>query len=572
MIKKIYLETDEEITSVIDKLKNVEEKEVSLVFPKESGLLQSIINLKLLKRQAESMGKNIAVITADRVGRNLAERVGLPVSDHVGSRKEHLPKKIAESQDKVPIEFRSNPKEQEEEEDDISFKKESLKDKDEELSVKESEEIGTDKGGSKEERETIKDSNVKVKDAKDGTGSKKFKLKFPLKKFGVFVTVTFIGLFVFGYIYVPKVNIKIAVATEKIEFDTEITADKNEKSSDIEKGILAADFIEFNKEGSKKYNATGKKNIGTKATGTITVSNTYSTTAQTLVAGTRFSAGGLIFTSTANATVPGYTDPGGGIEAGSVNISVQADDVGSNYNVSSSSDFLIVAFEGTDKDDKITGSNSSAFTGGDSREATVVSAADINKAKNEFSKEIVELAKEEAREKAEEGKVLLDEVLKVEIVETSVSPGLDEEVAQFTVTIKVEVKALAYSEKELESSYKKQAEKEGMGLKQLIRGGYDEATLSITNIDMENGTFVLGLKSDIFLSSILDSNAIKDEIIGQTSDKSEGYILGLEGVQDVDFDFMPSFVKRVPRIRDHITIEAETSDIEEDEDTESMDE
>jgi len=79
MDRVIYLESDEEITSVLDKLKTVAEKSVILVVPKGSTLLQSLVNLKLLSKKAIELEKEIALITSDKTGRNLASLVGFSV-------------------------------------------------------------------------------------------------------------------------------------------------------------------------------------------------------------------------------------------------------------------------------------------------------------------------------------------------------------------------------------------------------------------------------------------------------------------------------------------------------------
>ena len=78
-MKALYLEPDEEITSVVDRLKEIDDEEVAIVVPKRAGLLQSIVNLKLLRYQAEQMKKKISLVTTDKTGRNLASAVGLTV-------------------------------------------------------------------------------------------------------------------------------------------------------------------------------------------------------------------------------------------------------------------------------------------------------------------------------------------------------------------------------------------------------------------------------------------------------------------------------------------------------------
>ena len=73
--KTIYIEATEEITSVVDRLKDVDAEDVIVVIPKGSIILQSIVNLKLLKKQAKRHQKNLIIVTNDKIGRNLASAV-----------------------------------------------------------------------------------------------------------------------------------------------------------------------------------------------------------------------------------------------------------------------------------------------------------------------------------------------------------------------------------------------------------------------------------------------------------------------------------------------------------------
>src|SRR3990167_6552833 len=83
MDEVIYLESDEEITSVIDKLKGSKAPRVALVVPRGATLLQSVVNLKLLSKEAAILAKEISLVTSDKIGRNLAAQVGLTVYDSI---------------------------------------------------------------------------------------------------------------------------------------------------------------------------------------------------------------------------------------------------------------------------------------------------------------------------------------------------------------------------------------------------------------------------------------------------------------------------------------------------------
>ncbi|MCL5795727.1 MAG: hypothetical protein M1338_05245, partial [Patescibacteria group bacterium] len=107
----IYLEADEEITSVIDKLKKLNANSVSLVIPKGAGILQSIVNLKILKREAESLGKDIALVTQDKIGRNLASQVGLSVYEQISASRPIIAPTRPEPDTNETIELDLSPKE-----------------------------------------------------------------------------------------------------------------------------------------------------------------------------------------------------------------------------------------------------------------------------------------------------------------------------------------------------------------------------------------------------------------------------------------------------------------------------
>lgn len=86
--KILYLEIDEEITSVVDRMKSIRNKYVILVIPVRALVLQSIVNLKLLKKQSEKLDKHIALVTVDKNGRNLASQIGITVYSSIEERKD----------------------------------------------------------------------------------------------------------------------------------------------------------------------------------------------------------------------------------------------------------------------------------------------------------------------------------------------------------------------------------------------------------------------------------------------------------------------------------------------------
>ncbi|MFZ5982177.1 MAG: hypothetical protein ACOYS2_01210, partial [Patescibacteria group bacterium] len=81
MHQTFYIDIDEEITSIVDRLRKAKAKEVVLVVPKSALLTQSIVNLKLLKKESDNLKVQIMIVTQDKLGRLLIEKAGILVQN-----------------------------------------------------------------------------------------------------------------------------------------------------------------------------------------------------------------------------------------------------------------------------------------------------------------------------------------------------------------------------------------------------------------------------------------------------------------------------------------------------------
>jgi len=57
------------------------------VVPRDATILQSVVNLRLISKEATRFDKQISIVTTDKIGRNLAAQVGLPVYGSVREEK-----------------------------------------------------------------------------------------------------------------------------------------------------------------------------------------------------------------------------------------------------------------------------------------------------------------------------------------------------------------------------------------------------------------------------------------------------------------------------------------------------
>ncbi|PID52726.1 MAG: hypothetical protein CR972_00420 [Candidatus Moraniibacteriota bacterium] len=87
--QKIYIDIEEEITTVIEQLRHARMSNVVLVVPQHAVLLQSVVNLKLLAQEAQKLQKNIAIMTKDVDGAAFAERAGILTQPYVAEEELH---------------------------------------------------------------------------------------------------------------------------------------------------------------------------------------------------------------------------------------------------------------------------------------------------------------------------------------------------------------------------------------------------------------------------------------------------------------------------------------------------
>lgn len=115
---------------------------------------------------------------------------------------------------------------------------------------------------------------------------------------------------------------------------------------------------------SSMHLATGTAALGTKATGSVVISNNFSTKPQILVKKTRLeSTGGKIYYLVDSVTVPGQTTVKGVTTAGGVIAKVVAEKEGTAYNIDSMN-FTLPALKGTPRYKSITAKVKTAIAGG----------------------------------------------------------------------------------------------------------------------------------------------------------------------------------------------------------------
>src|ERR1035438_9385080 len=75
-LPSVYINLEDDVSKVLDRLRRHSSAQVVLVCPKRCLLFSDSINLRLLKKQADLIGKEVFILTMDERGQTYAKEAG----------------------------------------------------------------------------------------------------------------------------------------------------------------------------------------------------------------------------------------------------------------------------------------------------------------------------------------------------------------------------------------------------------------------------------------------------------------------------------------------------------------
>lgn len=478
-MEPIYLEPDEEITSVIDKLGATSGGKLAIVVPKNSTLFQSLVNLKLLAKQARELQKDVVIVTGNKVGQRLAAQVGLQAFATLGTLKDRpsaAPAAVPATTeaetlpDGTPIRRYVPPQtgvtapDQEEAAPEPAAEPIQAAPPPvepvpvtpaEEAIVPDSEVVPTEV---QEEVRQVVPAVIPVRDSepeelpaivsRTPVARQEFHFAVPWKSLIAAVVLLLIA-FAITYVLLPKAKVTITLPANALSASVPLSI---KTTPDGDSATVAGNLVSVEKSLTKPVTATGKKNIGTKATGSVPFRNCEDTNSHPVAAGTKVTASGKTFTTNSAVTIPAgqFSNQGQTCNSSSVTIGLTASDAGEAHNLANAT-FTI---NGLSAGIKGTGSTS----GGTTKQVTVLSQEDVDRGLSELEKQAIDEAKSELQTKAEQ-QTLLEGALNQTVKDRSSDKKVGDQVDSATVKYAVELSALVFDAGLAEAKLRENLEK-----------------------------------------------------------------------------------------------------------------
>lgn len=550
----IYVDVDDEITAIIEKVQASSGKIVALVLPKRAAVFQSIVNMKLLKRTADSSKKSLVLITSEKSILPLAGAVGVHVANTLQS-KPGIPNAPVVTSD-APVSV-----------DEIEVGEPEVA----AAPLRNPRAIGVPRPADDDEEiieiddePTPKSSGKKAAAAAAGAaGAKKFNKKLKVPDFNKFrvkllaagaALVLLIIFFVLANTVLPSATVMISTNNAEIPTSVTINSSPNIKETDAEAAKVPGAIKEYKKSDVQKAAATGQKDMGTKAGGSVTLSLTNCSKEQvTVPAGTTVTTNNLNFVTQTAVTMQsvkiGPTCRNDDFKSVSTaKVSVTAEKAGEQYNVGSAK-YSVSGFS------NVSGAGE-AMSGGTSKIVKVVSQKDIDDLKNKIVEAASSSAKDETK-KLLEGEnyfAITDTFTAKDPVVTS-NPGVDAEAEEVTVSVNMSFTMIGASKSGLDEVLKSELEtKINKDQQKILDNGLDKAGIRVLS-KQTNGdaSFELDVKATVGVEQNVDD--IREAVKGKKKNEAEAALRSREGVVDVSVEYSPFWVSKVPGNPEKIKVE-----------------
>jgi len=543
----IYIDVEDDVTAIIGKIKACKENIVALVPPKHVGILQSAVNLRLLDRMANSSHKRLVLITNNQALIGLSSVAGIPVAKNLQSKPELAPISVLNIDDgediidgsTLPIGELAQTARKSSPSDDISDKDlNTIQIDDDAVSV-------AALGGAIKNQPFVNNTPKSFKGAKVPNFTS-FRKKLFL---GIAVIILLIGLIVWAFVFAPAAKVIVTARTTPVAIVATPTIG-GDVASDLTKGVIKSVTQQTKNDVSVDFTATGQKDTGNKAAGTMNIARTsISSTPLSVPAGTTFTSGDYVFVSTQSVTLAGTQVGTGGIVQDSTTVNVQAANPGDGYNLSARS-----------YSSSVTGisANGSTMSGGTTNIVKVVTADDVQKAAAQLAQQSSDAIKQQLIKQFTGGEVVISDSFTVTSATPVSAPSVDAQStdgkAKLVASTTYAITAIAKPDLELflKDSLNKQLV--GNSAQRAYDDGISKVQVSGYN-KAADGSATIKINSTGQIGPTIDEAKLKDQIKGKIFGDVQSIVSAIPGVDNVDVQFSYPWVRNVPNDVKKITIQ-----------------
>ncbi len=542
----IHLLPQEELGALLARIKDNHAETIRLVIPDKSIVAQGVIGLQVLADEGRRMGKKLVVTSDSGQILRLSRRVGLEVTGSEEGVPEHG---FMAGADVAALGMTDVGRDESSESRVPSPESSSVV-------------VDDERPASSVQRPVSSSTNTPHSSAGWKSRLSGKNAKWILAGVVALLLVAFGGMWAFAY-YIPTATVTVYAEKQLLDRDLNVTVDPQATEADASSLTVPGNQIEATASKSQTFEATGKKDVGTKASGTVTIYNKTNQDKR-FVAGTIVATDGLQFLTSKTITVEAATTTTGidpdtlemttKTTPGSADVSVVAADIGSKYNVEVKSTFAIGKFD----DSSYSGRNDEEFSGGTKKEVSVVTEEDQNQALESLESDVEEEATKALQAKVTSGRQLLDEATKLEVTTKEFSQAVGAEASEFSLTLEVTATSMSINPQDIQSMLDKEIEGK-------VPDGY---TLDTEHSKVNNRVISTDDDGVVHITSTytaqvipdVDTDAMRKQIAGKNPSVVQEYLKSQPNLHGYDITLSPKLpgpFYHLPSIESRITVKVE---------------
>jgi len=357
-----------------------------------------------------------------------------------------------------------------------------------------------------------------------------------------FVALTVVLVVVVSYFTFAKVSIVLIPNQERVS--NNMIFDVFDKDNNLHSGTNSIKGIvkEIKIEKQKEYEAHGEEIIGKEAAGEVIITNTYVKN-QPLVATTRFlTPDGKLFRLRNTVNVPA---------GGSVVAELYADAPSPDMAISPTKFTIPGLWAGLQ--DKIYAESSESIKYS-KKVKKHITADDIENSIRDLKQQMLTEAKITVNEEYKEyGQILykIDE----DSISSEVLAETGEEKDVFSATMEAGVVVVAFNDDQATNLAKQKFVSSLAEGREMLSFDQSNIVYALNNYDSEKGSATINATFEGRVSLSDDFDVVKiDKILGLSEEQLNVYLESLQDIAGFEVNFKPSFIKKVPKLKDKIEV------------------
>jgi hypothetical protein len=363
--------------------------------------------------------------------------------------------------------------------------------------------------------------------------------KLPIRENMLFigaVAILILIIVLFGAWWsLPKAEVTIYIAPEKIENNEKVTYDVNATSVDSAKKIVPAKEQSTNVTADKTKTTSGTKTVGTPSKGSVTFYNVGDATS--ISAGTALTSSSLEFVLDSDISIASAS---GAASAATATGNIASAGVGADYNLAGGTFFNVAGYSSNTLQAK----NDNSLSGGSSQEVPATSQDDVDSLTKDLTTQLTTNGKDNLKQSLDGGSLLLENTVKATTANKTLDHDVGEEATTVKLSLTAKISGLTVTRNDMNS---------------LAKSLYSNQVPSGFSMKDDQIDFMVNGKDTHFIINLLptiDTIKIANQISGKNVDDAKKILSKLPGFTDVDVQITPNLFNLpiLPHIANNISV------------------